>query len=139
MKKCVNGTEDLAALKADFELVKTRLDCAMTGGSLSAYEHRVILDMSVRVIRSLTRKYKDAGKGVIRIMGGKVLEHEGKTIFNEGRKEGVKEGMEKGMEAKQREIAFRLRDKGTAPEAIAEIVDAELSDILGWFAQPHQG
>ena len=131
MKKCVNGTEDLAALKADFELVKTRLDCAMTGGSLSAYEHRVIIDMSVRVIRSLTRKYKDAGKGVIRIMGGKVLEHEGKTIFNEG--------MEKGREDNKKEIALCLRDKGTSPEVIAEIVNAKLSDILEWFAQPQQG
>ena len=48
-------------------------------------------------------------------MGGQILEYEGKTIFNEGKREGLQEGRKEGRqegvnEEKQRMATDMLRD-----------------------------
>ena len=62
-------------------------------------------------------------------MGGKVLEHEAKTIRNEGillgRKEGRKEG---SRERLVNTICIKLR-KNKQPEVMAEELEEELSEI----------
>ena len=52
--------------------------------------------MSKKVLENLAAKYKNVKKGVNDIMGGQVLEHEGKTIYNAGIKEGIALGKERG-------------------------------------------
>ena len=54
--------------------------------------------MSKKVLENIAKKYKNVQKGVNEIMGGRVLEHEGKTIFNEGRNEGIAIGEARGRE-----------------------------------------
>lgn len=57
---------------------------------------RVILDMSKKVLENIAKKYKNVRKGVSDIMGGRVLEHEGKKIFNEGMAAGEVRGRSEG-------------------------------------------
>ena len=64
------------------------------------------------------------------VMGGAILEHESKTIHNEGRLEGRMEGR---MEEK-RLIAMRLYKKGTKAEDIADVVDASVNLVKEWIS-----
>ena len=59
------------------------------------------------------------------VMGGAILEHESKTIHNEGRMEGRME--------EKRLIAMRLYKKGTKAEDIADVVDASVNLVKEWI------
>ena len=52
--------------------------------------------MSKKVVENIAIKYDNVREGVKEIMGGRVLEHEGKKIFNEGKTEGWNEGRNEG-------------------------------------------
>ena len=51
---------------------------------------------------NIAAKYKNVQKGVNNIMGGQILEHEGKTILNEG----IAIGEARGEECGRREEKF---------------------------------
>ena len=71
---------------------------------------------------------KEMRKEVSSVMGGRVLEHESKTIFNEGRRDGQ-------MEEKQA-TAIRLFKMGTKAEDISYIVDANINLVRQWISAP---
>ena len=48
--------------------------------------------MSKKVLENLAGKYQNVTEGVKKIMGGKVLEYEAKTIRNEGYSQGISQG-----------------------------------------------
>ena len=78
--------------------------------------------MSKKVLENIAKKYKNVQKGVNEIMGGRVLEHEGKTIFNEGRNAGIVIGEKRGK-AEGRSEAFNtaidfMRSNGMTAEQI---------------------
>ena len=52
----------------------------------------MIIDMTKKVLIHLARGYENITEGVEKVMGGKVLEYEAKTIYNNGREEGREEG-----------------------------------------------
>ena len=72
-------------------------------------------------------------------MGGKILEHEAKTILREGwqqgREEGRKEGEDYGRMEQAKETAFNLRTIGLEEETIAKMVNVQVSVIREWFAE----
>ena len=92
-----------------------RLEKAVKDGYISAYYRRTILDMSKKVLENIAVKYKNVKEGVNNIMGGKILEHEGKTIYNNGFAEGSAKGI---SQEKERVAADMLRD-GEPIEKIA--------------------
>ena len=59
-------------------------------------------------------------------MGGKVLEHESKTIFNEGRDEGREEGLQM--------VTKRMYSKGKTAEEISDMVDVGIETVKQWIA-----
>ncbi len=66
-------------------------------------------------------------------MGGRVLEHEGKTIYNAGIKEGIKEGIAVGEERGRREANFetarRLREMGLSDNDIHKATNLSFDEI----------
>ena len=84
--------------------------------------------MTKLVLENIAKKYEKIRKGVNSVMGGAILEHESKTIHNEGRSEGR-------MEEKQT-IAMRLHKKGAKAEDIADIVDASVNLVKQWISTP---
>ena len=78
-----------------------RLQKAADKELISAYYWRVIMDMSKKVLENIARKYDNVKEGVENIMGGHVLEHEGKKIYNAGMEAGRKEGKKDGREAER--------------------------------------
>ena len=67
-------------------------------------------------------------------MGGKVLEHESKTIFNEGRAEGREEGRAEGREEGLQMVAKRMYSKGKTAEEISDMVDVGIETVKQWIA-----
>ena len=49
--------------------------------------------MNKKVLENIAKKYENVQRGVNKIMGGRVLEHEWKTIFNEEHNAGRNEGI----------------------------------------------
>ena len=83
-KKYNEDEQALAQLKAEYADLMERLQKAADEGLISAYYWRVIMDMSKKVLENIARKYDNVKEGVEKIMGGHVLEHEGKKIYNAG-------------------------------------------------------
>lgn len=80
---------------------------------------RAIMDMSNKVLEHIAKKYGNVREGVKSVMGGKILEYEAKTIFEEGRSQGELYQIIR--------IVRRKLDKGKSPEQIAEELDEDLT------------
>ena len=123
----------LESLKSVYIDFMNRLEKAVDNGIISAYYRRTILDMSKKVLENLAAKYKNVKKGVSDIMGGQVLEHEGKTIYNAGVKEGIALGEARGEERGRREEKFdtarRLRDMGMSDNDIHRATNISIDDL----------
>ena len=114
--------EGLQKVYVDF---MDRLEKEVTEGHISVYYRRTILDMSKKVLENIAAKYKNVQKGVNDIMGGQILEHEGKTIYNAG----IKEGEERGMRRANLETARRLREMGMGDNDIHKATNISLDDL----------
>ena len=90
--------EKLEELKRQYEDMLDRMDRLVETGNMTAYEQLTIIDMSKRVLNSIARKYDKVREGVHAIMGGRVLDHPAKRIYNEGLEQGLEQGIEKGEE-----------------------------------------
>ena len=118
--------ENLKKVYIDF---MDRLEKEVTEGHISAYYRRTILDMSKKVLENIAAKYQNVQKGVSDIMGGRVLEHEGKTIYNAGIKEGIAVGEERGRREANFETARRLRDMGMSDNDIHRATNISFEDL----------
>ena len=112
----------LKDIYADF---MNRLERAVDEGRISAYNRRTILDMSKKVLENIASKYQNVRKGVNDIMGGQVLEHEGKNIFNEG----IAVGEERGRREANLDTARRLREMGMNDNDIHRATHISLDDL----------
>ena len=114
--------KDPSQLKKEYSDFVAGIDRAVDEKKISVYCRRVILDMSKKVLENIARKYKNVRKGVSEIMGGRVLEHEGKKIFNEGRSEGRKEGIAVG-EVRGRKEGIAIGEMRGRSEAVNAAID----------------
>lgn len=109
----------------------------MESGHISAYTRKIIMEMSDKVVENIARKYENVREGVKSVMGGKVLEHEAKTILREGWKQGRKEGedygMKKGRLEQARETALNLRTISLDESTIAKMVNVSIELVREWF------
>ena len=109
-----------------------RLMEAEESNQISAYTWSMIRNMSKKVVENIANKYENVREGVAEVMGGKVLEYEGKRIFNEGRNEGRKE--------EQRNIALNLYRVGIPVEKIAQYIEVSVEQVEKWISsdEPEQ-
>ena len=121
-QKYESDSEELEKLKDEYVKFMAGLDKAVTDGEISVYYRRVILDMSKKVLEGLARRYEKVQKEVKEIMGGRVLEHEGKTILNQGIEQGIAIGEERTLNAA---IEF-MRLNGMSNEQIDSFRDLVL-------------
>ena len=112
---------DPRKIKQEYNKFVAGIDKAVEKKKISAYQRRVILDMSKKILENIAKNFKNVRKGVSEIMGGRVLEHEGKTILNEGIARGIVIGEERGIaigEARGIEIGEARGKELTLNEAI---------------------
>ena len=91
----------------DYTILMNRLMDAEETRQISAYSWSMIRDMSKKVVENIAVRYENVKEGVEAIMGGRVLEYEGKRIFNEGRNEGRNEGFNEGRNEGLKSIALK--------------------------------
>ena len=108
-----DGTK-LKILQDEYEKIKEKLEELLKEGAISEYTRCTIIDMSNKVLEHIAVKYQSVREGVKTVMGGRILEHEAKTIKKEGIKEGVKEGIKEGIEG----TVSILKDLGVPPQTI---------------------
>lgn len=96
LKEYDEDEEALSELKTDYSEIRNRLDSLCMEGKITEYVKCTIIEMSKRVIDSIAIHYANVRKGVTSVMGGKILEHEAKTILQHGISEGRREGMIEG-------------------------------------------
>ncbi len=133
----------LEVLKAEYIDIRNRLDGLLESGQISAYTRKIIMEMSDKVVENLAQKYENVREGVASVMGGKVLEHEAKTILREGWKQGHREGrregedygVRKGKLEQAKQTAFNLKAMGMNNDSIAKAVDVGVSVIKEWFGE----
>lgn len=135
-----NSDKDkLETLKAEYADIMARLDHLLENGNISAYTRKIIMEMSDKVLENIAQKYEHVREGVKSVMGGKVLEHEAKTILKEGwkqgREEGRREGEGYGRMEQAKETAFNLRSIGLEEDMIAKMVNVPISVIREWFVE----
>ena len=70
--------EKLKRVYTDFML---RLEQAVKNGKIFTHDRRSILEMSKKVLENIAVKYHNIQKEVKEIMGGRVLDYEGRNIF----------------------------------------------------------
>ncbi|MGN0244238.1 MAG: hypothetical protein ACI4CT_09290 [Lachnospiraceae bacterium] len=76
----------------EFSTIKATLESLSKERKISEYTQCTLVDMSKKVIESITRNHARIQKGVMKVMGGKVLEYEAKTILREGIAQGLSQG-----------------------------------------------
>ena len=101
-KMTLTFKKDKQELKQEYVKMLNGLEQAKASGELYQIDVRSIITMSRKVIVNLAAQYENVKKGVDSVMGGQILEYEGKTIFREGeqkgRQEGLREGEQKGIQ-----------------------------------------
>ena len=84
-------------------------------GKLACDKYLLLTDMIQKVADHLSVKYGNARKELDEIMGGKILEFRGESIFNKGKEEGREEGKEEGKVDELLDLAY----DGTLPVDVA--------------------
>ena len=137
--------DKLEVLKAEYTDIRNRLDSLLESGHISAYTRKIIMEMSDKVVENIARKYENVREGVKSVMGGKVLEHEAKTILREGWEQGHQEGhregriegenygTKKGRLEQARETALNLRTISLDESTIAKMVNVSIELVREWF------
>lgn len=124
-------------LSVDFGKLRNYLDISCENGKITEYEMLSLRDMLKKVVSNLSKNAETVRKEVEEIMGGRVLEYETKTVFNEGRNKGLSEGRLEGELSKARRIFMNMIRRGQSVEdalAIAELKYEDVNDLI-----PDQG
>lgn len=122
----------LGSLKQEYGQIRDRLEGSLERGEITEYTKCTIIDMSVKVLEHIARKYDLVREGVRSVMGGKILEYEAKTIREEAREEGREEGRVLTIKILQE----AKKDPFLTDEQIAERVGCntqEVADTLKMF------
>ena len=124
-RTCEKDEAALEQLKSEYADLMEKLETAFENNLISAYYWRVIMDMSKKVLENIARKYDNVREGLEAVMGGHVLEHEGKKIYNEG----MEAGMEEGIKSEKSRIVINLYRLGISVEYIAEAAEISIEDV----------
>ena len=106
-KKYNEDEAKLDELKQEYVDIMQRLDDAVQRKELPLHQMKSIVEMSKLVLRNIAAKYDNVKEGVDAVMGGRVLEYESKTIYNEGIVQGRSEGI---LEGKLQTLASLVKD-----------------------------
>ena len=123
------NAEKLAELQSEYEQMKERLEELCIRREINEYTKLMLIDMSKRVLDHIAVKKKNIREGVKKVMGGKVLEYEAKTILKTGIEQGLEQGLEQGALRKLIQLICRKRRRGTSTILIAEDLEEEIQTV----------
>jgi hypothetical protein len=112
LKACEEDGEKLEKLKQRFLLIRNHLEELCQDGEINEYLKSTLIDMSKKVITNITARYETVRKGVMDVMGGKVLEYEAKTILQTGIRQGHEAGRREGRQEGRLDAVVELCKDG---------------------------
>ena len=127
--KYENDPAELEKLKREYADFMARLEQAVKDGKIFTHDRRTILEMSKKVLENIAAKYHNIQKEVNKIMGGRVLDYEGRSIFYDGVARGRIEGEEQGRREEKFATARRLRNAGMSDTQIHQFTDLPLDEL----------
>ncbi|MBQ6504877.1 MAG: hypothetical protein IJI57_13295 [Flexilinea sp.] len=145
LKRIDKDEDALAELLREYQWIIEQLEQAREKGELTAFAWLTIRDMSKKVVDKIAMKYRNVKEGVKEVMGGRVLEYEAKTIYNEGRTEGWNEGRTEGWNEGRTEgwnegrteekktMVRNLSGLGLSPDFIAKAAGVSEAIIREWI------
>jgi len=116
------NAERLHKLKELYSDIVRRLETMCMTGIIDEYTKLTICEMSEKVINNLAFKYQNIKKEVTSVMGGKVLEHQAKTIFLRGEASGELKGKIEGKIEEARLNAMELFRNGVSFEMVEKSI-----------------
>ena len=123
--KYENDPAELEKLKREYADFMARLEKAVKDGKIFTHDRRTILEMSKKVLENIAAKYNNIQKEVKEIMGGRVLDYEGRSIFYDG----IAVGEERGRREANIETARRLREMGMNDNDIYKATSISFEDL----------
>ena len=121
----------LQGLVDEFKEICVKMEELTQQGKMSELEHRIIIELSKKVIDNIARKYERIRKGVDGIMGGKVIETEAKKMYNKG----ILIGKENGRNESLKEQIKKKLAKGKAIAQIADEIEETEDKVLELIGQ----
>jgi len=120
--------ERLQRLKALYIRIISQLEKLCWEGEIDEYTKVTICEMSEKVIQNIASKYQKVKKEVTDIMGGKVLEHQAKTIFRRGEASGelkgkIEEARSNALEFLKNGVPFEVVEKSIKALSHEELME----------------
>lgn len=136
LKEIEQDAEKLHKLKVLYSSIVIKLEALCMVGKIDEYTKLTICEMSEKVINNLAFKYKKVKKEVTSVMGGKVLEHQAKTIFLRGEASGELKGKLEGKLEEARLNAMELFRNGVSFEMVEKSIKSiEYEELLEIYNQ----
>ena len=123
--KYENDPAELDKLKREYSDFMIRLEKAVKDGKIFTHDRRTILEMSKKVLENIAAKYQNIQQEVKEIMGGRVLDYEGRSIFYDGIAVGEERGRSEILNAA---IAF-MKTQGMSNEQIDNFKNSIISQL----------
>ena len=101
-------------------------------GAIKHYQKLTIIEMSKLVLDQIAANYAGIRERVGAIMGGVVLDHESKTIYNEGIEEGIQKGIQKGKLEGKREMVRRGLEENLDISLLARMAGVDVATVERW-------
>ncbi|MCD8326001.1 MAG: hypothetical protein LUC90_04765 [Lachnospiraceae bacterium] len=113
--------EKLEELKTEYIDITNRLRHLKEAGQITEYQHRMIVDMSGKVLKSIAAKYDRIREGVGETMTGRIIETEASRIYHEGERN------------KSERTAINLYNRGDNFEEIADVLEVDIRQVRKWI------
>ena len=126
LKDCEADSDKLAELLNSLQTIVKGLDALLILGDIDELTRNSILEFSNMVNTHLARNYAMVRKGAEDIMGGKILEYESKTIFQNG----IRLGREEGREEKEISMIVSMLKNKLSLEQIVTITGLTMEKIV---------
>ena len=126
LKDCEADSDKLAELLNSLQTIVKGLDALLLLGDIDELTRNSILEFSNMVNVHLARNYAMVRKGAEDIMGGKILEYEAKTIFQNG----IRLGREEGREEKEISMIVSMLKNKLSLEQIVTITGLTMEKIV---------
>ena len=126
LQECEADSDKLAELLNSLQSIVKGLDALLLLGDIDELTRNSILEFSNMVNVHLARNYAMVRKGAEDIMGGKILEYESKTIYQNG----IRLGREEGREEERYKIITNMLRDGMNINTIARIVKMTAEQVM---------
>ena len=129
LKECEADEAKRQELMDSLRTIAAGLDNLLLLGDIDSYTRKSIMELMDKVNYHLARNYAKVQKEAEKVMGGRILEYEAKTIYNKGLAEG--EARTEARIAKERyDMIISMLKKKLSLEDIADIARTTVDQVV---------